>query len=128
MQKLRLYKVLKVSIHLYCGTHVGGQENTHQRIFPYNIIENSPTSFPVTLFSLVQMTSNVVQRHVLWSYRPYQNLGQIDHNLHNHVFDYVICKPPIVRSLFKIWLWIVLSFNPFFVGPYIPFLPKIIVN
>ena len=24
---------------------------------------------------------------------PYQNLGQIDHNLHNHVFDDVICKP-----------------------------------
>ena len=31
------------------------------------------------------MTTNLVQRHVLWSYRPYQNLGQIDHNLQNHV-------------------------------------------
>ena len=44
-----------------------------QSIFSYNIIENS------------------VQRHILWSYMPYQNLGQIDHNLHNHVFDDVIC-------------------------------------
>ena len=65
---------------------------------------------PVTLFSLVQMTSDLVQRHVLWSYRSYQNLGQVDHrqvdhnyqnlgqvnhNLHNHVFDDVICKPPV---------------------------------
>ena len=30
------------------------------------------------------------------SYSLYQNLGQIDHNLHNHVFDDVICKPPTV--------------------------------
>ena len=27
MQKLRLFKVLKISIHLYCGSHIGGQEN-----------------------------------------------------------------------------------------------------
>ena len=25
---------------------------------------------------------------------PYLNLGQIDHNLLNHIFDDVICKPP----------------------------------
>ena len=76
-----------------CNIHDGGQENAHQFIFPCNIVENSQTSFASGL--LVQMTSNLVQRHVLWSYRPYQNLGQIDHNLHNHVFDDVICKPPI---------------------------------
>ena len=29
------------------------------------------------------MTSNLVQRHVLWSYRPNKNLGQIDRNLQN---------------------------------------------
>ena len=28
------------------------------------------------------------------SYRPYQNLGQIGHNLHNLVFDDVIYKTP----------------------------------
>ena len=50
---------------------------------------------PITLLSLVQMTSNWVQRHILWSYRPYQNLGQVDHNLHDHVSYDVICKPPI---------------------------------
>ena len=83
MQKLRLFKFSKISIHLYCGSHDGGQEN-------------APS--PFSLFSLVQMTSNLVQRHVLWCYRPYQNLGQIDHNLHNHVFDDVICKPPIVST------------------------------
>ena len=46
------------------------------------------------------MTSNFAQRHILGSYGPYQNLGQIDHNLHNRVFDDVICKPPIQISEF----------------------------
>ena len=45
MQKLCLFKVLKISIHSYCDSHVGGQENAHKPIFPNNIIENSPTSF-----------------------------------------------------------------------------------
>ena len=43
--QLQLFKVLKVPIYLYCGSHVGGQENDRQPIFPYDIIENSPTSF-----------------------------------------------------------------------------------
>ena len=45
MQKLQLFKVLKISIHVYCSSHVGGQEDTYQPIFLYNIIDNSPTSF-----------------------------------------------------------------------------------
>ena len=32
----------------------------------------------------------MVQRHVVWLH---QNFEQIDHNLHNHVFDNVTCKP-----------------------------------
>ena len=44
------------------------------------------------------MTSNLVKRHGLWSSRPYQNLGKIDHDLYNRVFDDVICKPPIVTK------------------------------
>ena len=40
-----LFKVLKISIHSYWGSHVGGQENAHQSIYPYNITENSPNSF-----------------------------------------------------------------------------------
>ena len=31
----------------------------------------------------------------MWYHRPYQNLGQIDHNLHDHIFDDVMSKPPI---------------------------------
>ena len=31
-------------MHLSCGSHVGGQNNAHQPIFPNNIIANSPTS------------------------------------------------------------------------------------
>ena len=47
MQELGQFKVLKISIHLYCGSHVGGQKNALQPIFPYNIIEkNPPTFFP----------------------------------------------------------------------------------
>ena len=42
--RLQLLKVWKISIHLYCSSHVGGQKNAHQPIFPYNIIENYPTS------------------------------------------------------------------------------------
>ena len=45
MQKLRLFKVLKIPIDIYCVGHDGGQENAPQPIFPYNIIENSPDSF-----------------------------------------------------------------------------------
>ena len=41
MKALRQFKVYKISIHLYCGSHVGRQENA---VFPYNIIENSQTS------------------------------------------------------------------------------------
>ena len=96
MQKLLLFKVLKISIHLYCGSHVGEQENAHQPIFPCNITENSPTSFAHNSVFVVQMTSNLVQRYVLWSYWPYQNLGQINHNLYTHVFDDAICTPLIV--------------------------------
>ena len=44
MQELQLFKVQKIFIRLYCGSHVGGQKSAYQPIFPYNIIENSPTS------------------------------------------------------------------------------------
>ena len=48
MQELRLFKVGKISIHLSCGSHVGGQNNAHQPIFPYNMTANSPTSMAYT--------------------------------------------------------------------------------
>ena len=44
MQELQLFKAYKISIHLYCGSHVGSQKSAYQPIFPYNIIENCPTS------------------------------------------------------------------------------------
>ena len=94
-----MFKVRKIPIHLYCSSHVGGQKNAHQPIFPYNIIENSPYSLPLTLLSRIQITSNLIQRHIVWSYKPYQNSEQIDHNLHNHVFDDVIYKPSIANHL-----------------------------
>ena len=40
---------------------------------------------------------------MVWSHRLYQNLGQIEYDLHlNHVYDYVICKAPIAIILFEI--------------------------
>ena len=50
-----------------------------QPIFPYDIIENTPTSFA--------RNSKFGTGTRLWSYRSHQNLGRIDHNFHNHVFD-----------------------------------------
>ena len=44
MQELQLFKGQKMSIHLYCCSHVGGQKNAHQPIFPYSIIKSSLTS------------------------------------------------------------------------------------
>ena len=36
MQELWLFQVKKISIHLYCNSHVGGQQNARQPTFPYN--------------------------------------------------------------------------------------------
>ena len=41
---------------------------------------------------MIQATSNLLQKHVVLSYRPYPEFGKIDHNLHNHVFDEVMCN------------------------------------
>ena len=54
------------------------------------------------------MTSNLVKRQVLLSYRQYLNLGQIDHNLHNHVFDDVLCKPPIPELFHDVTIFLLL--------------------
>ena len=74
--------------------HVDGQKNPHEPIFPYNTVEIFQLLKSIALFLLVQITSNLIQGQTviieIWS-----KLGQIDHNLHNHAFDDVICKPPI---------------------------------
>ena len=51
--------------------------------------------WPRTLCSLVQIASNLVQGHIVWSYVPYRNLEKIDHSLHDHVSGDVISKPPV---------------------------------
>ena len=51
--------------------------------------------WPITLFSFVQLTSNSVEGHIVWSYMTYKNLGQINHNLNDDVLMTFICKPPI---------------------------------
>ena len=63
-------------------------------------MENSPTSFARNSVSVGPNDFKFgTKTIVLWSYMPYQNLVQIDHNLHNHVFDDVICKSPIASYL-----------------------------
>ena len=90
MQELRLLKVLTVSIHVYCRSYVGGQKLPTS---PSSIKHNRTSSYSIGLyncFSLLQMTSDSVQRHVAWFYRRHGKLVQIDHNLCDHAFDDVI--------------------------------------
>ena len=46
--------------------------------------------WPIPLSLIVEITSNLVQRHVKWSYRPYIDLVEIDFNLPNHVSNDII--------------------------------------
>ena len=93
MQELKLFKLLNFSIHLYCS-HVA-----HLPIFLYHITEISTTSLAINFVFIgsnnfkLSTDINLMDRY----YRPYQNLGHIDLNLHNHVFDDIICKPPILK-------------------------------
>ena len=75
------------NLYIVAAMLLGKGKKRTQPIFPYNKRENSPTSFANNFVFVGQMTANSVHRHVLWPYRPYQNLGQIDYNLHNYVFD-----------------------------------------
>ena len=69
----------EISIHLYCGSHVGGQKDGHQPIFPRNM-KNSPTFLAHNSLFVGPDNLDVIQRRIIWSYRPYQCLGQFDHN------------------------------------------------
>ena len=51
-------------MHLYSGSHVGGQKNANQPIFPYNVMKNSPISFAHNSV-FYGPTSNLVQKHVM---------------------------------------------------------------
>ena len=59
-----------------------------QLIFPYKIIENSLTS-------LAHNSVFIDSNNFKFNTETRGKLGQIDRNLHDHVFDDVICKPPI---------------------------------
>ena len=54
---------LENPIHLCWSGNIGGQKNPHKPIFPYNITENYPTSLAHNSVLMVEMTSNLVQRH-----------------------------------------------------------------
>ena len=84
-----------MSIHLYHGSHVGGQKNGHQPIFPYDIIENSPTSLAHnSVFKGPDNFKFGTETHCM-VLQAISNFVQIDHTLHNYVFDDVMCKSPI---------------------------------
>ena len=61
----------------------------------YKRIENSSTSLAHTSVLIGSNNFKFGKRHVIWYNMPHQNSGQIDGNLRNHVFDDVVCKPPI---------------------------------
>ena len=56
--------------------------------------ENSPTSLVHNSVFIAPNNSSLVQRHIVRYNRPYQNLEQIDYDLHHGVFDDVIWKIP----------------------------------
>ena len=93
MEELRLFKVQKISIQMHCGSHDGGQKNAHQPIFPYNIIENSQTSLAHNSVLIVPNNFKFGTETCCMVLKPKSKLRQIDHNLHNHIFDDAICKP-----------------------------------
>ena len=73
------------------------------RLLRRAIIENFQSSLAHnSCFDLFEITSNLVQTHIVWSCTTCQNLGQIDHNLHSHVIDDVICKSPIPDTRFHV--------------------------
>ena len=59
-------------------------KRTPRAHFPYNIKENSPTSFAR---NSVFVGPNDSKFGTEIRFTVYQNLGQINHNFHNHVFD-----------------------------------------
>ena len=95
MHELQLFKVQKISIHLYFGSHVGTQKNAFQPIFPYNIIEKSPTSLahnsvfigPNDFKFGTETRCGLIGNTKIW--------GSLIIICKVSVFDDVICKPPI---------------------------------
>ena len=82
---------VKISIHKYCGSSVDRQKNACQPIFPYNKLETSPTSLTWKSVFIGPNDFSMILFAI-------SKLGQIDHHLHNHVFDDIICKPSIVAG------------------------------
>ena len=62
---------------------------TRRLIFPNNVIEIPPTSLA---YNSVFIDPNN------FKFGPYENVGQIYYDLYDHVFDDVICKPPIYKT------------------------------
>ena len=80
----------------------GRQKTPYQPIFLFNITENSQTSLANNTVLIGANIFKMVHRHIGQSYKPYKDLGQIDHNLHNHVFDDIICKTSIHNVKFHL--------------------------
>ena len=57
------------------------KKNVRQPIFPYNIIENAPTSLAHNSSFNGQNTFKFGTETNIWSYRSYQSLEEIEHNL-----------------------------------------------
>ena len=61
--------------------------------FPNNIIENPPTPHNSAFIGPNSVKFGTKTRCKVLKVVP--KFGEIDDNLHNHVFDHVICKPPL---------------------------------
>ena len=76
--------------HLYCGSHVGGQKKVHQPNFPLKKQKIIQLLWPRNLILMVSVTSNLIQRHDIWSYSPYQILEEFGYELLDHILNEVI--------------------------------------
>ena len=65
-------------LYIYIAAAMLGAKNAHQSI------------------SKIPKLKKILYRDTLYRHKDHtKNLGQIDHNLHNHVFYDIICKPSL---------------------------------
>ena len=73
---------------VYSSSHIGRQKNVHQPIFPHNITGNFPTSWATNSAFSGPNDFGMETYHMIL--QSQQNLGETDHNLHNHISDDII--------------------------------------
>ena len=64
----------------------------------FNVAANFPNSLAYNSIFVGANNFKYGTNTLVWSYKKYKKLEQIDYNLNNHAFDDVICKPPTLTT------------------------------